>query len=122
MLAIPAFAVLYACVATRWGSTQFVLLGYLALSIVAFVAYAMDKSEAVAGRWRTPEPTLHILGLAGGWPGALLVQQLLRHKTRKPGFIFAFWITVLLNVAVFVAWHAGLLPLLPPPGGEPRYQ
>jgi uncharacterized membrane protein YsdA (DUF1294 family) len=79
------------------------------------VAYAIDKSAAVSGRWRTPEQTLHLFSLAGGWPGALLAQQVLRHKTSKESFIAAFWLTVLLNAAAFVAWHAGLLPL-PRPG------
>jgi uncharacterized membrane protein YsdA (DUF1294 family) len=51
-----------------------------------------------------------LLALAGGWPGALLAQQLLRHKTSKPGFIAMFWFTVLINVVVFVAWHSGHLP------------
>src|SRR5690606_9186785 len=56
---------------------------YLAASAIAFVAYALDKSAARNGRWRTAESTLHLFGLAGGWPGALLAQRLLRHKSRK---------------------------------------
>jgi uncharacterized membrane protein YsdA (DUF1294 family) len=93
-----------------------VLLVYLGLSLLAFLAYAFDKSAAVSGRWRIAEQTLHLVSLAGGWPGALLAQQLLRHKTSKQSFIFAFWLTVLLNVGLFVAWHAGLLPLPRPAG------
>lgn len=38
---------------------------------------------AERGRWRTPENTLHVAELLGGWPGALVAQQLFRHKTRK---------------------------------------
>ncbi|MEO8278381.1 MAG: cold shock and DUF1294 domain-containing protein [Ideonella sp.] len=110
MLAIPVFAALVAWIAWRWGTGRIVLFIYAGLSVVAFIAYAVDKSAAVAGRRRIPEQTLHMLGLAGGWPGALIAQQLLRHKTRKSDFIFAFWITVLLNAGLFVAWHAGLLP------------
>lgn len=54
---------------------------YGMLSVVTFVAYALDKSAARAGNWRTPESTLLLLGLAGGWPGALVAQRLLRHKS-----------------------------------------
>jgi uncharacterized membrane protein YsdA (DUF1294 family)/cold shock CspA family protein len=114
VLAIPVFAVIYAYVAWRWGFSRTVLIAYLGLSLVAFVAYAFDKSAAVSGRWRTAEQTLHLFSLAGGWPGALVAQQLLRHKTSKQSFVYAFWLTVLLNVGAFVAWHAGLLPLPPP--------
>jgi uncharacterized membrane protein YsdA (DUF1294 family) len=97
--------------AWRWGFRPPVLLAYLGLSLAAFMAYAFDKSAAVSGRWRTAENTLHLLALAGGWPGALLAQQVLRHKTSKPDFVTVLWMTVALNVAAFVAWHAGLMPL-----------
>lgn len=109
ILAIPVFAAIYVYGAMRWGSSLPVLLAYLGSSLVAFLAYALDKSAAVSGRWRTPEQTLHLLALAGGWPGALVAQQLLRHKTSKQSFISIFWLTVFVNVAAFVAWHAGLI-------------
>lgn len=111
ILAIPAFIGIYALVVSRWGFALPPLLTYLGLSLVAFFAYAFDKSAAISGRWRTAEQTLHFFALAGGWPGALIAQQLLRHKTSKQSFIYAFWFTVLVNVGAFVAWHAGLLPL-----------
>ena len=70
---------------------------YLAASLAAFSAYALDKSAARSGRWRTKESTLHLIGLAGGWPGALAAQRLLRHKSRKHSFQIMFWVTVMLN-------------------------
>jgi uncharacterized membrane protein YsdA (DUF1294 family)/cold shock CspA family protein len=76
---------------------------YLAASLVTFVAYAIDKSAAQKGRWRTSEATLHVLALAGGWPGALVAQTVLRHKSRKQPFRSVFWATVLLNCAA-LAW------------------
>ncbi|MDZ7593608.1 MAG: cold shock and DUF1294 domain-containing protein [Thiobacillus sp.] len=76
---------------------------YLAASPVAFVAYALDKSAARDDRWRTKENTLHLFALAGGWPGALAAQRLLRHKSSKPSFQFVFWVTVILNCCV-LAW------------------
>jgi len=114
-LAIPIFAGIYAFAIWRWGSSPAVFLTYLGMSFIAFIAYALDKSAAVSGRWRTSEQTLHLFSLAGGWPGALLAQQLLRHKTSKQSFVYAFWFTVLLNVAAFVAWHAGALPFFQQP-------
>jgi uncharacterized membrane protein YsdA (DUF1294 family) len=80
------------------------LLGYICLSVITFLFYAFDRN------WRTRENTLHLLSLAGGWPSALIAQQLLRHKTSKESFVIAFWLTVALNVCGFVAWHAGTLP------------
>lgn len=76
---------------------------YLALSLVTFVLYARDKSAARRGAWRTSESTLQLLGLAGGWPGGLIAQNLLRHKSRKASFQWGFWITVILN-SMALAW------------------
>ena len=76
---------------------------YLAASLLCFIAYAIDKSAAVAGRRRISERTLLTLGFIGGWPGGLLAQQVLRHKTRKASFLVAFWLSVVVNVAVLVA-------------------
>lgn len=80
-----------------------------ALAIPAFVAIL----AGTAWRWgMSPAVPLALLGLLGGWPGALVAQQRLRHKTRKTAFVVTFWITAVLNVAALVAWHAGLLPAL----------
>ncbi len=79
------------------------LLGvYLVLGIVTFLAYALDKSAARKDRWRTHESTLHLLAILGGWPGALVAQSVLRHKTRKQPFKAVFWITVLVNCSVLI--------------------
>ncbi|MCB1758509.1 MAG: cold shock and DUF1294 domain-containing protein [Gammaproteobacteria bacterium] len=80
-----------------------VLLLYLAASLLTFIAYALDKSAAKAGGWRTQESTLHLLALVGGWPGALIAQNRLRHKSSKQSFRGVFWITVLLNCGA-LAW------------------
>ena len=108
-LAIAGFALVYAAMALLWYVPAWVAGLYLATSAVCFLAYAIDKSAAIAGRRRTAERTLLLLGLAGGWPGALLAQRLLRHKNRKPAFQAAFRATVALNTVAFVAFHAPLV-------------
>jgi len=85
-------------------------LDFLA-SILAFVAYALDKSAARNDRWRIAESTLHFVALVGGWPGALVAQRLLRHKSKKQSFQMVFWATVVLN-CVALAW------LFSSPGAE----
>ena len=81
------------------------LVGYAALSLITFYAYARDKSAAQKGTWRTSEGALLLLGLAGGWPGGLIAQETLRHKSKKPSFRVAFWATVILNCAALVWLH-----------------
>jgi uncharacterized membrane protein YsdA (DUF1294 family)/cold shock CspA family protein len=81
----------------------------IAASVVAFLLYARDKSAAQKKEWRTPESTLHLVALAGGWPGALLAQKVLRHKSSKQSFRIVFQATVLLNCGalLMVAFPAG---------------
>jgi uncharacterized membrane protein YsdA (DUF1294 family) len=86
--------------------TPFILLAatYGIASVLCFAAYAVDKSAARAGRRRVRERTLLMLGLACGWPGAVLAQQCLRHKSAKPAFLWRSWGTVLLNLAVLACF------------------
>ena len=79
------------------------LLVYLGGSSLTFILYAYDKSKAQRGAWRTPESTLHLFSLAGGWPGAAIAQQTLRHKSQKKEFRFVFWLTVIANFGA-LAW------------------
>ena len=75
---------------------------YIVLSVFTYFIFAWDKQAARNGSWRTPENTLYTLSLAGGWPGALLAQFQLRHKSRKQPFKFILWVTIVLNIAGFV--------------------
>lgn len=93
--------------AWRFGRVDsLVALAFVLMSAATFVAYAIDKSAARSQRWRTPESTLHLLALLCGWPGALLAQVVLRHKSRKAGFQVVFWVTVLIN-CLALAWLLG---------------
>jgi len=71
---------------------------YLILSLLTFVIYGWDKRAAMRAERRCSERTLHLLGLAGGWPGGLLARRMFRHKTRKQPFRFIFWLTVVTNI------------------------
>ncbi|MDI4661998.1 MULTISPECIES: cold shock and DUF1294 domain-containing protein [Cobetia] len=78
-------------------------VAYLGMSLVAYMAYRVDKLAAAESEQRVREDTLHFMELACGWPGALIAQQSLRHKTRKTSYQFVFWCVVLLNIAA-VSW------------------
>lgn len=76
-----------------------VLCIYGVLSVVALAMYAWDKSCAIRGRRRIPEKTLHLVSLLGGWPGAVIGQQLCKHKRRKLPFMLVTALIVLLHAA-----------------------
>lgn len=77
---------------------------YATMSFITYVAYWRDKRRAQGNRWRVSEATLHGLELLGGWPGALVAQQVLRHKTRKISFQIVFWLIVAAHVAFWTWW------------------
>jgi len=78
-----------------------VIATYGVVSILTFLVYWFDKSAARQGKWRTKESSLLFLGLAGGWPGAVVAQRVFRHKSRKHSFQVAFWVTVVMNCVAF---------------------
>lgn len=85
---------LLGCVTLFGKGLWWVLPLYLLASLLSFMQYWLDKRSAQSGGQRTAENTLHLVELAGGWPGALIAQQALRHKTRKASYQAVFWLVV----------------------------
>lgn len=96
------FAILIVSVLTA-KIPDWILALYFVASLLTFVMYTVDKRAAKKGTWRTPESTLHFLSLVGGWPGALIAQRKLRHKSTKQPFRSIYWVTVILNCGA-LAW------------------
>ena len=78
------------------------LAAYGIVSVLAFLLYWSDNNKARTDRWRTTENVLHAVELAGGWPGALVAQQVFRHKTRKISYQVLFWAIVLLHQVFWI--------------------
>lgn len=92
---------------------QYTLLGtaaaYLLISLATFIVYGWDKWCAKRNNPRVPEWKLHLLALFGGWPGAMLGQQLFRHKSSKRSFLIVYRITIGLNLMLLGAFLAGVI-------------
>jgi uncharacterized membrane protein YsdA (DUF1294 family)/cold shock CspA family protein len=101
LLLVPGFATFVLACHLRWGVPHPVWGVYTAMSMATFIVYALDKRAATRGGGRVAENTLHGLALLCGWPGALLAQETLRHKSAKPAFRRLFWLMVVLNVLGF---------------------
>lgn len=85
-------------------SNPIAMILYPVMSLVTFVLYADDKARAKRGDWRTPEQTLHLCELAGGWLGGFIAQQQLRHKSVKRSYQIVFWMIVVLHLVFWLAW------------------
>lgn len=77
---------------------------YVAMSAITFIVFGFDKLAAQRSRRRVPEKTLHLLSLLGGWPGALIAMQVLRHKRQKWSFAVVVWM-IAVGHSIFIAWY-----------------
>ena len=113
VLALVFLGGLAALVYWQW-LPVWVPVAYGVVSVVTLLMYSRDKAAALKDKPRTPENTLHLLALLGGWPGAMVAQQSLRHKSQKRSFRRVYWLTVVINLAVLGSW---IVTQWPPSGG-----
>ena len=104
LLLVPAYAA--ALVWAAWTQRLAVPVALAAplLSVLTFYLYWRDKFAAQRNAWRTPENSLHVAALLGGWPGAWFAQRLLRHKSAKESFRQVYWATVALHWVLLALW------------------
>lgn len=80
----------------------------IAMNVVAFAAFAIDKARAEAGTWRTAESTLLLFALLGGTLGAYAGRKLFRHKTRKQPFssqLHTIAVLQVMGLAGLAGWY-----------------
>lgn len=65
---------------------EFFIYYLLAINIVTFIVYGIDKLKAKRGAWRISEATLILLAAVGGSIGAWLGMIVWRHKTQHMKF------------------------------------
>ncbi len=88
------------------------LLAWAGINVIAFLAFGWDKRQSIRHGSRLAERTLLALALFGGALGALIGQQVFRHKTQKQPFRTLLWLAAVVNllaaiVVVRVDWLAG---------------
>ena len=81
---------------------HWLLSSAVGVNIATLALYGFDKRHARLGRGRVPEAVLHLFAALGGSPGALMGQQLFRHKTRKVSFQVIFWLIVAAQLTAVV--------------------
>ncbi len=88
-----------------------VVMWFLLANVLTLAIYGIDKTAARKTWRRVPESTLLVFGVVGGWPGAIVGQQLFRHKTQKQPFKTYFIVSVIVSIVVTVAIYR-LYPFL----------
>ncbi len=87
---------------------KWLLIGYLAVNLIVFAMYGIDKYKAKHKLWRIPEATLIGAAVFGVF-GALAGMYFFRHKTKKPKFYITVPVILVLEVAVVICLYLFVL-------------
>lgn len=74
----------------------------IAINIITFLVYGVDKLKAKKGWWRIPEATLLMLAVIGGSIGAWCGIMVFRHKTKHLKFKIGVPLIFILQFALLV--------------------
>ena len=79
-----------------------IIIYIVAINVLAFLLYGIDKLKAKTHRWRVPESVLLGAAAIGGSVGALMAMLLFRHKTQHKKFTICVPLFLVLQVALIV--------------------
>ena len=80
---------------------MYLFIYLIAINIITFLSFVIDKKRSQKNKWRIPESRLLFLALIGGSLGGLTAMILARHKTKKLKFIVGIPLLLLVNIYVF---------------------
>ena len=78
----------------------------LAVNIVTFLLYGIDKYKAKKNQWRISEATLLTMAAIGGSIGAWTGMRLWHHKTMHKKFKYGIPIIIIMQVSLVVYLHS----------------
>ena len=79
------------------------LLYLVAINLIAFFLYGIDKWKARHDKWRVTEARLIAISFLGGSLGAYLGMKTWRHKTQHPKFRYGLPLILFLHLAAALA-------------------
>lgn len=82
---------------------EFLLIWFAVVSLAAVIITVADKVFARKGKWRIPEATLMLVGLAGGALAMLITMKVIRHKTLHNKFMLGLPAEIILHIALVIA-------------------
>ena len=84
-------------------TTEHLILIYLvAINVVTFFMYGIDKWKAKRSKWRIPEATLLGMAVIGGSIGAWLGMRVWHHKTMHKKFQFGIPLIIVAQIALII--------------------
>lgn len=72
----------------------------VAINVVTFFIYGVDKWKAIRRKWRISEATLLMLAAIGGSIGAWLGMNVWNHKTKHKKFLYGVPVILIAQIAL----------------------
>lgn len=79
---------------------QLILIYLIAINVVTFFLYGIDKWKAKRSKWRISEATLLGLAVIGGSIGAWLGMKVWHHKTMHKKFKYGLSLILIIQIAI----------------------
>lgn len=79
-------------------TTKNIIIYFIIVNLIGFLAMYIDKQKAKKGKWRIPEKTLFIITALGGGIGTIAGMYIFRHKTQKIAFVIGFPLITILEI------------------------
>ena len=80
----------------------------LAINVVTFIMYGIDKYKAKKAKWRISEATLLLLAVLGGSIGAWMGMKVWHHKTMHKKFKYGIPAILFIQIALMAYLHMNL--------------
>ena len=81
---------------------QFILIYLVAINVVTFFMYGIDKWKAKRSKWRISEATLLGMAVIGGSIGAWLGMRVWHHKTMHKKFQLGIPLIIVAQIALVI--------------------
>ena len=81
-------------------TTKLIVIYLIAINVVTFFLYGIDKWKAKRSKWRIPEATLLGLAVIGGSIGAWIGMKVWHHKTMHKKFKYGLPLILLAQIAL----------------------
>ena len=83
-------------------SLKIIIVYFLIINVIGFLAMSIDKIRAKRGVWRIPENTLLLITVLGGGIGTIAGMYAFRHKTKKTKFTIGFPAILILEIILII--------------------
>ena len=79
-----------------------IIIYFIIINIIGFLAMGIDKLKAKRGSWRIPENTLFMFTILGGGIGTIAGIYIFKHKTKKKKFTIGMPSILILEILIII--------------------